>query len=101
MTVLCDAEGRPRCKLHGLRMLNPEIFTQLPLSSADSTNAAQNKDLLNRYGMYPPPTSSQRAAVIADRIEAHNSAPLWQPSKQQELDLLTTKQEKKGMVPLF
>ena len=30
-----------------------------------------------RFGAYTPPTAAQRAAVIADRIEAHNSAPIW------------------------
>jgi hypothetical protein len=27
--------------------------------------------------MYCPPTASQRAAVIAERIEANNSASFW------------------------
>lgn len=77
MKVICDEEGRPKCKLHGLRMLDPEIFTKLPLSSADSTNAAVNSGSLSRFGMYMPPTSSQRAAVIADRIEQNNSSPVF------------------------
>ena len=77
MQVICDGTGRPRCKLHGLRMLNPKIFTKLPLASADSTNAAVNAGSLSRFGMYRPPTASQRCAVIADRIEAHNSSPIW------------------------
>lgn len=83
MAVVCDAQGRPRCKLHGLRMLDPEIFTRLPLSSADSTNAAVNSGSLNRFGIYKPPTAAQRAAIIADRIEVYNSAPLWMPFVQQ------------------
>lgn len=74
MGVCCDINGRPRCKLHGLRMLDPAVFTKLPLSSADSTNASVNGGSLSRFGSYVPPTSSQRSAVIADRIEAHNSA---------------------------
>lgn len=65
------------CRLHGLRMMDPEIFTRLPLASADSTNAAVNCGSLSRYGSYIPPTAAQRAAVIAERIEAHNSAPVW------------------------
>jgi hypothetical protein len=77
MEIACDSEGRPRTQLHGLRMLNPEIFTWLPLRSADSTNAAVNSGSLGRFGMYMPPTAAQRAATIADRIEAHNSAPVW------------------------
>lgn len=84
MSVACDDEGRPRCKLHGLRMLDPEIFSRLPLSSADSTNAAVNSGSLSRFGQYKPPTTSQRAAVIADRIESHNSAALFQRQPLQE-----------------
>lgn len=85
MTVACDQQGRPRAKLHGLRMLNPKVFCELPLSSADSTNAAVNCGSLSRFGMYMPPTSSQRAAVIAERIEAHNSAAIWKPDQQLDL----------------
>jgi hypothetical protein len=80
MSALCDAQGRPPCRLHGLRMLDPEIYSRLPLSSADSTNAAMNCGSLSRFGMYMPPTSSQRAANIADRIEHTNSAPVWDRS---------------------
>ena len=79
MNALCDSAGRPPCKLHGLRMLDPAIFTKLPLASADSTNAAVNSGSLDRFGMYLPPTAVQRAAVIAERIECHNSAPVWTP----------------------
>jgi hypothetical protein len=77
MAVACDAPGRPRARLHGLRMLDPEVFTRLPLASADSTNAAVNCGSLARFGSYKPPTASQRAEVIAARIEMHNSAPIW------------------------
>jgi len=34
-----------------------------------------------------PPTASQRAAVIAERIESHNSAPLWIAGKNMEMEL--------------
>lgn len=77
MDVCCDVHGRPKCKLHGLRMLDPEIFSRLPLASADSTNAGRNNNQLSRFGMYPPPTAGQRAHTIAARIEAANSAPIW------------------------
>ena len=77
MGAICDKNGRPAARLHGLRMLDPDIFTRLPLASADSTNAAMNSGALDRYGHYPPPTSAQRCATIADRIEFNNSAPCW------------------------
>ncbi|WAB92012.1 hypothetical protein OSS47_28515 [Pseudomonas citronellolis] len=85
MDAICDDQGRPTCRLHGLRMLDPAIFQHLPLASADSTNAAVNGGSISRFGMYAPPTAGQRAAVIADRIEAHNSAPVWTRSGQAEL----------------
>lgn len=77
MKTACDDKGRPRARLHGLRMLDPDIFTRLPLSSADSTNAAVNCGSVSRFGMYVPPTAAQRAEVIAERIETHNSAHVW------------------------
>lgn len=84
MGALCDENGRPPCRLHGLRMLDPTVFGQLPLASADSTNAAVNCGSLSRFGMYLPPTAAQRAAVIAERIESHNSAPAWTKQPSQE-----------------
>lgn len=77
MEVACDDAGRPRCRLHGLRMLDPEVFTRMPLASADSCNASVNAGSVSRFGMYPAPDAWQRAADIAARIEAHNSAPVW------------------------
>ena len=79
MEAIVDDRGRPNCKLHGLRMLSPAIFARIPLASADSTNAAINSRSCSRsrFGMYPPLQTWQRAAVIADRIESHNSASSW------------------------
>lgn len=85
LASICDEQGRPVCRLHGLRMLDPRIFTQFPFASADSTNAAVNGGSVARFGMYAPPTAGQRASVIADRIEAHNSAPVWTKGTQMEL----------------
>lgn len=78
MEVACDEEGRPLCKLHGLRMLSPTIFSHLPLASADSCNIARNIGLDNKWtGTYPPMTAAQRALVLAERIELHASAARW------------------------
>lgn len=88
MKVACDDQGRPRARLHGLRMLDPQVFTRLPLASADSTNAAMNCGSLSRYGSYLPPTAHQRADVIASRIESHQSAPRWvSPGEQSAIEL--------------
>lgn len=79
MEVACDSDGRPRTKLHGLRMLDPTIFSQLPLASADSTNVARNIGIDKAWirGQYQPMTKAQRAAVLIDRIEHHASAARW------------------------
>lgn len=83
MGAACDAEGRPRCKLHGLRMLDPEVFCVLPLASADSTNAVRNGSSTGRFGMYPSPNQSTRMAVIAERIEAHQSVGVYRKQGQE------------------
>lgn len=78
MEVACDEHGRPLCKLHGLRMLSPTIFSQLPLASADSCNVARNIGLDKRWsGAYAPVTPMQRALVLAERIELHATAARW------------------------
>lgn len=84
MNAITDEYGRPMAKLHGLRMLDPAIFSRLPLASADSTNAAVNSGSLDRFGIYKPATAAQRAAVIADKIESHNSAQTWEKQPTQE-----------------
>lgn len=83
MDVATDEAGRPLCKLHGLRMLDPRIFTKLPFHSCDSTNVAVNCADSNRWKNYPPPSNEVRGLVLAERIEAHNSAFEWQrPDKE-------------------
>ena len=78
MDVVCDEEGRPLCKLHGLRMLSPTIFSHLPLASADSCNVARNIGLDKRWsGPYAPVTPQQRSLVLAERIELHAAAARW------------------------
>lgn len=85
MSAICDEMGRPICKLHGLRMLDPAIFSRLPLASADSTSAAVNGGSISRFGSYPAPTRATRQSVLAERIEVHNSAPTFDPQPAQEL----------------
>ena len=87
MDRICDEAGRPRVKIHGLRMLAPAIVERYPLASADSTNVAQNSQLLGRFGGYAPPTQAQRREVIASRIEATISASVWESQAQQEFTL--------------
>lgn len=80
MLVACDDRGRPRVKLHGLRMLDPEIISAFPLSSADSTNIARNTSLDTRWtGPYVPLSQHVRGIVIMDRIESSPTAEFYQP----------------------
>lgn len=78
MLVVCDPDGRPLTKLHGLRMLSPKVFPKLPLSSADSTNIARNIVLDERWkGNYTDINKPARARVLRTRIEARNGAKAW------------------------
>lgn len=79
MRVVCNDDGEPLVRLHGLRMLNPEVFTRLPFASADSTNIARNVgiDVHWRAGNYLPPTKEARAAVMRSRIESQNAPAKW------------------------
>lgn len=79
MDVICDKAGRPCAKIHGLRMLDPKIYTQFPFSSADSTNIARNIGIDSNWsnGNYPPVTKEARAAVMRERIEYRQSPMFW------------------------
>lgn len=78
MDAACDAMGRPLARLHGLRMLDPSVFTRLPLSSADSTNIARNIGIEAKWrGPYTPPNKDARASLMRGRIESHQAAVLW------------------------
>lgn len=80
MRVICDREGRPGAKIHGLRMLNRAVFTQFPFASADSTNIARNIGIDQAWrGPYPPASKDARAAVMRERIESHQSPAVWTP----------------------
>jgi len=85
MQTACDPEGFPRARLHGLRMLDPRVFSRLPLASADSTNIARNIGIDSAWrGTYSPPTKEARAAVMRARIESVNAPPRWERQPIQE-----------------
>lgn len=79
MAAIC-VDGSPVVKLHGLRMLDPRVFSKLPLSSADSTNIARNIGIDKNWahGNYLPPTKAARGVIIATRVEHVQSAAVWQ-----------------------
>jgi hypothetical protein len=92
MNVLCAADGYPTVKIHGLRMLDPVLFSHIPLSSADSTNIARNVGYDERWtGPYVPKSAWVRALVMMDRVEHHASARRWCSTSsgvQQNMELI-------------
>lgn len=79
MNAVCDRDGLPICKLHGLRMLNPEVFSRLPFSSADSTNIAQNIGIDSAWrGTYTPQSKAMRARVMRERTEGNQGLIFWE-----------------------
>lgn len=71
---ICDERGVPKVKLHGLRMLRPELITVIPLASGDSTNVARNIGIDSAWkGTYTPATKETRAAVLVERIERYET----------------------------
>lgn len=91
MGVVCLSDGRPRVRLHGLRMLDPTIFSALPLASADSCNVARNIGIDQRWerGYLAGISKGMRAQVMAHRIEQHASASTWtRRDRQMNFELL-------------
>lgn len=92
MRIATDDSGYPLTKLHGLRMLDPVLFSHLPLASADSCNVARNIGIDSKWdGPYTPASRTTRAIVMIDRIECHASASRWSRESsgvQQNMELL-------------
>ncbi len=84
MERICDENGQPICKLHGLKMQDPKIFTQYPFSSTDSTNIGQNNS--RAFAQKKQPTIEQCSDYLANWIEIHNSAPSWSKASTKQLD---------------
>ena len=83
MEAVCNFDDRARCKLHGLRMLDPAVYTRIPFASADSTNVARNIGLDGRWrGPYLPKSKELRGRILVERIEAHQAPHTWSPHKQ-------------------
>lgn len=74
LPAISNDDGVPLVKLHGLRMLNPKIVTNVPLASADSTNVARNIGIDQAWrGSYAPATKETRVDVLVERIEQHQA----------------------------
>lgn len=84
MVAICD-DGKPPCKLHGLRMLRIDIFSKLPFHSADSTTVVRDsKYCANWKGYNAPKSPHMRGLVIADRLESHQAAARWESMPEQQ-----------------
>lgn len=79
MRKVCDEKGRPICKLHGMRMLDKDIFTRLPLASADSVNVALRVSRSTVSKRHMPPL--HRAQLCIERIEPYNSLDVYKPQQ--------------------
>jgi hypothetical protein len=78
MRVVCNDDGQPVCRLHGLRMLDPAIFSRFPFASADSTNIGRNIGLDSKWeGPYSPPTKQARVQLMRARIESVNAPSIY------------------------
>lgn len=74
MRTVCDDAGQPRCRLHGLRMLDPEVFSRFPFASADSVNIGRNIGIDKKWhGPYAPPTKEARTQAMRARVESVNA----------------------------
>lgn len=77
MDEVTDDRGVLPCKIHGLRMLDINLFKYLPLHSGDSTNAGVNGHISMKKPPFPAIHRWQGNERIAQRIEAHQSASFW------------------------
>jgi hypothetical protein len=78
MRILVNEHGYPEVKLHGLRMLSPEIIKVVPFASADSTTVARNVNLdLKWRGSCAPSSKLGRALALQERIEQAATATRW------------------------
>lgn len=85
MRVVCDDAGQPACRLHGLRMLDPAIFSKFPFASADSVNIGRNIGIDQAWrGPYAPPTKESRTQLMRARIESINAPSAYDFVDQQD-----------------
>lgn len=85
MEIVCDQDGFPRTKLHGLRMMDPAL-RRIPFASVDSTSVGQNVGIDGAWrGPYSPPTKEWRAVILAERYEQSPCAQRWVPRQKQRI----------------
>lgn len=97
MDAICDEDGYPICKIHGMRMLSPKVFSNLPFTSVDATTVGRNIGIDKVWtGSKQPPDKEWRAKILIARIEAHNGAPMW--LRDDKTDLSCVNLESIGIV---
>lgn len=99
MDAICE-DGKPRVKLHGLRMMNPALFGKIPFASVDSTNVAQNLGAPRWNSPYQPLTKTARAITLADRIENSPAATVWKGNGVQ-LEIWESAKDDEPELPLL
>lgn len=75
MNHLCQ-RGTLTTRLHGLRMLNPDVFKYLPLASADSTTVARNVGIDKKWEGQTQ-NKQLRAQILAEKVEGRQSSVRW------------------------
>lgn len=91
MALACDSEGYPKTRLHGLRQMDPRVFSVIPYSSVDSTAVARAIGIDSKWtGSYIPRSKKTRALVVRDNIAHHAASRRWPGigGIQQNWDLL-------------
>jgi len=84
--VICDDDGYPLAKIHGLRMLRGDIVSRYPFASCDSTNAVQNGV---REAKKNHVDTGWGKATIARRMELVSSPSRWvRGAVQKEFELI-------------
>jgi hypothetical protein len=83
METVCEG-GKPKVRLHGLRMLRPAICQHIPLASADSAGVSRGVGTTNWGGCYRHASDPVRAQVLLDSYESAQSAAVWQGIPAQE-----------------
>lgn len=89
--TLCDDLGRPRVRVHGLRMMDPTIFSRFPFASVDSCNVARNIGIDKAWDSFKyggDLTRGTRGVIMADRCEFHASATVFTKSKEKQYRFL-------------
>ena len=83
MKTVCE-DGKPKVKLHGLRMLRPAVCKYLPLASADPAGVSRGVGTTNWGGCYRQASDPVKAQALLDHYESAQGAAVWSGIPQQE-----------------